>query len=103
MNVSETYLISLRGKIFKLLPMREAYEQGADNHLDEYIENLCSNLDGAFSCHPEFSSYREMAEIQGNLWSLKANPRTDFAKWRSTVLRSVRLVQSVLSRCYEEV
>lgn len=103
MTVTETYLTSLQGKIFKLLPMREAYDQGVDNHLDEYIGNLCTNVDGAFDCHPEFSSYREMAEIQGNLWSLKANLSMDFAKWRSTILRSTRLVQTVLTRYYGEV
>lgn len=103
MKVTETYLTSLQGKIFKLLPMREAYDQGVDNHLDEYIGNLCTNFDGACDCHPEFSSYREMAEIQSNLWSLKANLSMDFAKWRSTILRSTRLVQTVLTRYYVEV
>lgn len=44
MTVTETYLTSLQGKIFKLLPMREAYDQGVDNHLDEYIGNLCANF-----------------------------------------------------------
>lgn len=98
MTIAETYLTSLQGKIFKLLPMMEARNQGVDNHLDEYIGNLCANFDGAFDCHPEFSSYREMAEIQSNLWSLKANIDMDFAKWRSAVLRSTRLVQTVLTR-----
>lgn len=103
MTVTETYLTSLQGKIFKLLPMREAYDQGVDNHIGEYLSNLCSNFDGAFDCHPEFSRCREMAEIQGNLWSLKANLDMDFSKWRSTILRSTRLVQTVLTRYYGEV
>lgn len=100
MTVAETYLTSLQGKIFKLLPMREAYDQGADNHLGEYLTNLCTNFDGAFDCHSEFSSYREMTEVQGNLWSLKMNLNMDFAKWRSVILRSVRLIHTVLTRYY---
>lgn len=103
MTITETYLTSLQGKIFKLLPMREAKEQGVDNHLEEYIDNLCANFDGAFSCHPELSNIREVAEVQGNLWALKASVDGDFTKWRSTVLRSTRLIQTVLTRYYGEV
>jgi len=103
MTIAETYLTALQGKIFKLLPMREASDQGVDNHLDEYIDNLCDNCKGAFDCHPELSSIREMAEVQSNIWALKANLQCDFAKWRSTVLRSTRLIQTVLTRDYGEV
>lgn len=103
MTVTETYLASLQGKIFKLLPMREAFDNGVDNHLDDYIRNLCSNLAGAFECHEELSSFREVVEVQGNLWSMREDILMDFQKWRSTVLRSTRLIQSALTRYYGEV
>lgn len=103
MTISETYLTALQGKIFKLLPMREASDRGVENHLDEYIDNLCANYEGAFVCYPELSSIREIAEVQSNLWSLKCNLKCDFGKWRSTVLRSTRLIQTVLTRDYGEV
>lgn len=103
MTIVETYLTSLQGKIFKLLPMREASDQGVDNHLDDYIDNLCANYEGALACYPELSSVREMAEVQSNIWSLRRNTKCDFLKWRSTVLRSTRLIQTVLTRDYGEV
>ena len=103
MTITETYLTGLQGKIFKLLPMREASDQGIDNHLEEYLDNLCANYEGAFICYPELSSIREMAEVQSNLFSLKSNLKLDFVKWRSTVLRSTRLIQTILTRDYGEV
>lgn len=103
MTIAETYLTSLQGKIFKLLPMREANDQGVDNHLEDYLDNLCANYEGAFVCYPELANIREMAEVQSNIWSLKSNLNCDFSKWRSTVLRSTRLIQTVLTRDYGEV
>ena len=42
MYALKTYLSNLRNKVFKLLPMREAHDKGENNHIDEYLENLCS-------------------------------------------------------------
>lgn len=103
MTIVETYLRSLQSKIFKLLPMREAYDSGVDNHLDDYIENLCANLEGGFVCHPELAAIREMAEVQSNIYALRGNLQLDFNKWRSTVLRSTRHIQTILTRDYGEV
>jgi len=103
MTIVETYLRSLQGKIFKLLPMREAYDKGTDNHLLDYIDNLCSSFDGAFVCYPELSNIREMAEVQSNVFALRENLELDFNKWRSTVLRSTRHIQTILTRDYGEV
>lgn len=103
MTITETYLNFLQGKIFKLLPMREDYDSGVDNHLKEYMENLCANLEGALGCYSELNSFREVAEIQGNLWSLREDLGIEFSKWRSTILRSTRLIQNILTREYGEV
>lgn len=102
MTIIKTYLVSIQGKIFKLLPMREERAFGIDNHLTEYVTNICDNFDSEAECRPELSSLREIAEVQANLWFLRANIDCDFAKWRSVILRSVRLIQSVLERNYKE-
>lgn len=103
MTLSEVYLRALQSKVFKLLPMREAKDQGIENHLDAYIDNLCASLDGASACYHDFPQVGEIAEVQSNLYALKMNPDLEFAKWRSTVLRSTRLLQTVLIRDYGEV
>lgn len=102
MYTLNTYLSSLRNKVFKLLPMREAHDRGEDNHLDEYLENLRSNFSGAFDCYPELAGVREIVEVYNNIVFLKNNQDVEFAKWRSFILRSTRLVQAVAAK-YEEV
>lgn len=97
MYALNTYLTSLRNKVFKLLPMREAHDNGEENHLCEYLENLCANYAGAFACYPELADSREVVEVYNNIAFLKNN-EVEFAKWRSIVLRSTRLIQSVARR-----
>lgn len=102
MNTLNTFLPSLRNKVFKLLPMREAYDRGELNHLDEYLENLYSNFSGAFECYQELSSMREIIEAYNNVAFLMNHQDIEFPKWRSIVLRSTRLVQAVFTK-HEEV
>lgn len=102
MSALKTYLSNLRNKVFKLLPMREAHDKGENNHIDEYLENLCSNFSGAFDCYPELADEREVVEVYNNVAFLKNNKDVEFAKWRSLILRSTRLIQTVAVK-YEEV
>ena len=102
MDTLATYLNALKNKVFKLLPMREAYDSGADNHLSEYIINLCNNCEGAFACHSSLSAMPEIVEVRNNIEFLKNNLNIDFKKWRSIVLRSTRLVSSVSSKYARE-
>lgn len=98
MDVLETYLANLQSKVFKLLPMREAYDEGDTNHLDEYLINLCANCEGAFSCHPVLSGLAEVVEVRNNIEFLKNNLDLEFVRWRAIVLRSTRLVHSAMAR-----
>lgn len=102
MYALKTYLFNLRNKVFKLLPMREAHDKGENNHIDEYLENLCSNFSGAFDCYPELVDESEVVEVYNNVAFLKNNKDVEFAKWRSLILRSTRLIQTVAVK-YEEV
>ena len=98
MDILITYLICLRNKIFKLLPMREAHDKGEENHLGDYLENLYVYFDGGFGCYPELTREREIIEALGNVAFLKNNSDIDFKKWRSIILRSIRLVNAVASK-----
>ena len=101
MKTIVTYLTDLQKKVFKLLPMREAYDCGENNHLYEYLDNLQSNFKGAFICYPELRKKRMLIEVQNNIAFLRNEKDVDFKQWRSTVLRSTRLIQSVLDE-YKE-
>lgn len=103
MDTLQTYLTGLQNKVFKLLPMRESYDVGNDNHLEEYLVNLCANCDGAFACNPSLALMREIVEVRNNIEFLKNNIDLDFKKWRAIVLRSTRLVHNVLATNEKEV
>lgn len=104
MTAIETYLVNLRNKIFKLLPMRESFDSGIDNHLPEYLDNLLNNCQGAFVCYANLSAIKEFVEVCNNLAYMREEVGDiDFGKWRSMVLRSTRLVQTILARNYGEV
>lgn len=103
MDTIIAYLTRLQNQVFKLLPMREAYDLGEDNHLYEYVDNLYSNYRGAFTCFPELRENEALIEAQNNIAFLKnAEEGVTFEKWRSMVLRSTRLIHSVLDE-YAEV
>jgi hypothetical protein len=72
--------------------MREAADRGFNNHLDEYIDHLFSNYEGAFLCNPAFDDNLALIEVKNNLAFLRDHLDLDFASWRSIVLRSVRLI-----------
>ena len=102
--MKENYLESLRGKIFKLLPMREARDEGAENHLFEYLDNLCSNCAGYCERHAQDDVCAEFIEAYCNIIYLKKSvsdsaEEIDFKKWRSIVLRSTRLIQTAIDKC----
>ena len=101
MSTTVTYLKSLQDKVFKLLPMREAYDSGEDNRLYEYIDNLLSNYMGAFVCYPEFGEKRILIEVQNNIAFLQSDRDINFQKWRATVLRSTRLIGKVIDEYLE--
>ena len=103
MTNSEIYISNLQSKIFKLLPMRESNDAGFENHIDEYIDNLCTQVKGAFSCYPDIAQIPEVIEVECNLHAMKDNLDMEYPKWRSTILRSTRLLQTVLTRDFGEV
>lgn len=104
MRIVETYLSSLRDKVFKLLPMRENYDAGQDNHIDEYVKNLYVNFEGAFYCYPELVDFKEMADAQANISFLNKTDidEISFKRWRSIVLNTTNLIQKALQKCKEK-
>ena len=96
------YIIHLRDKVFKLLPMREDYDNGEDNHVFDYLDNLISNIEGGLLRFPSLSSNANFIEACNYLVYLRSNNRVSFKKWRSIVLRSTRLINSVLKSKSED-
>lgn len=98
MEAVTTYLRGLQDKVFALLPMREEYDTGLANHLEDYAANLGMSLTGVLACYPELGDNPEIIEVQGNIAFLGAHAEMDFRQWRAAVLRSTRLIGDVIER-----
>lgn len=98
MEAVTTYLRGLQDKVFALLPMREEYDTGLTNHLEDYAANLGMSLAGVLVCYPELGASPELIEVQGTVVFLGGHPEMDFRQWRAAVLRSTRLIGNVLER-----
>ena len=101
MEAIYTFLNALQNRIFKLLPMREAYDKGEDNCLNEYIDNLYLNIVGAFVTFGELSSHKAIVEVCNNIAFLKDNIDIPLKKWRSIVLHSVNLLSNLIANRQE--
>lgn len=93
-----TYLTSLQGKVFKLLPMREARDKGDNNELLQYLETLSFNYDGAFSIFPVLSRFSELVDVRANIESMRNKEDMPFSKWRAIVLKSTKLVGQAIEK-----
>jgi len=85
------FLSDFTGKVFKLLPMREEYDNNAENYLYDYLDGLISNLNGAFVCYPELSEERALVEVKNNLAYLSTE-YVPYKKWRSVIFHSTSLI-----------
>ena len=88
------FLSSLRGDVFKLLPMKEDEMAGVDNHLGDYIEALLINLEGATTTYPILANQKQYLYVINNLQYASKHP-IDFKKWRKIVLNSTRNIDNL--------
>lgn len=96
MEQLKNYLLSLKGDVFKLLPMKEEELKGADNHTTEYIEALIINLTGAMSTFPVLAQQKQYLYVLNNIQYMYSH-RIDLRKWRRIVLNSTRSIDYLCS------
>lgn len=94
MKQLKNFLLSLRGDVFKLLPMRESELNGFDKHLDEYIDAMIVNLTGAITTYPVLARQKQYLYVLNNLNYLRSHD-VDFRQWRTIVLTSTRYIDNL--------
>lgn len=94
MEQLRNYLSSLRGDVFKLLPMKEAEISGVNNHMSEYIESLIINLTGAMTTYPILATQKQYLYVVNNMQYIHGHP-VDFKQWRKIILNSTRNIDNL--------
>lgn len=85
------YLAGLRGDIFKLLPMKEAEIEGADNHILDYLETIIINMEGAKEVYPELAKQKQYLYVINNMHFLLSR-KVEYSRWRKIILNSTKSV-----------
>ena len=90
MEQLRNFLSSLRGDVFKLLPMKESEMSGLNNHMSEYIINLT----GAMKTFPILASQKQYLYVVNNLQYINSHS-VDFKQWRKIILNSTRNIDNL--------
>lgn len=84
------YLFGVKGDVFKLLPMRESFDEGNDNYLDEYLETLLVNMKGSLITYPVLNDQKQYLYVINSLQYLAdKGPEVKFELWRRIILNSM--------------
>lgn len=89
--MKSTYFYSLVGKIFKILPLREA---GDTTEFRAYVDGLWMEMSGALRLFPELwdnSKYVSALNIVGYL----SMNEVDVAKCKREVFQAINLIQQI--------
>lgn len=85
------YLLGLQGDVFKLLPMREAEENGREPFVDEYLESLIVNVSGALGTYPLLGEQKKYLWVVNSLQYL-SRVYVTFPRWRTIILNTVTTI-----------
>lgn len=95
MNTICNYLLSLRNDVFKLLPMKESELQGAENHLNAYIERILFCASGALKTFPILTTKTEYIRVLNMLEYLYEHQGICFKSWRKNILDLTRVINDL--------
>lgn len=94
------FLTNMIDRVFKLLPMREQYDMGEDPFLDEYLQELTLEANGAFETFPELYDRPRYVSVTNTLQYMRSNwSSMTFRSYRRSVLK----MTNYLSALAEEV
>ena len=92
-----SFIQFLTGRVFKLLPMKEADIIGRTDATAEYIGGLIVDIDGAKETFPELYDIHEYVSVSNIVKYLAIND-VEYEIFRREVLRALRLLNSVTER-----
>lgn len=94
-----SYIKTMIGRVFKLLPMREcSIENNGNNvYLDVYIYDLSRESQGAYDTFPELYNVKEYVSFTNTLSYLSCHwEGIDFKVYRSSILKMTNNLAHIL-------
>lgn len=93
----DSYLRSMIGRIFKLLPLREQTDLGANMFLDAYVDDLSLDAAGAMMTFPELYERASFVSVVNSLNYMQHHwEDMSFRAYRSTVLKMTNSLSKLL-------
>ena len=98
MKNTTIFLNSFRNDVFKLLPMREATEDGKENHIADYIPNLIITAEGAVITFKELETMKPYIYVLNNLNYMSKHLSLDLNDWRKIILNSTSILTNLIKK-----
>lgn len=91
------FIHGLTGRIFKALPLREAYESGEDVGWKEYFHSLTIDATGALSTFPELQQMQSYLTIVNTLQYMDTES-FKLAEFRREIFSMLRALNNIEAR-----
>lgn len=88
------FIHGLTGRIFKILPLKEAELAGGESYLASYMDSLVRDMLGATDTFPELRSMQEFVTTLNIVQFLKHNDITQEV-CKQEVFKALRLLNSI--------
>lgn len=93
----EPFLVSLTGKIYKLIPMRDDKESGVEVFLDKYLDSLLIELMGAMETYPDLKTDEQYISIV-NTAQYMAHHEIGHSVWRRESFKMLNTLDRVRNK-----
>lgn len=88
------FIRGLTGRVFKILPLREAELAGDETHVGSYVESLLRDMQGATSTFPELCEMPEYITALNIVQFMEHNKVTQEV-CKQEVFKALRLLNSI--------
>lgn len=89
-----TYIDYITGEVYKMLVLREKAEQGEDVYLQQYIDSLFVEINGACSWSDYLKDSKNFTAVVSIIGYLSQN-EVEFAQYRREVFKMLSLLNKI--------
>lgn len=100
----KSFLSNMINRVFKLLPMREQFDQGDDPFLNEYLQELTLEANGAYKTFPELYTKTRYVSVTNTLQYMCCNwGKMPFHAYRRSVLKMTNYLSTLVEEVEDEM